>query len=65
MKDINKVFLEFAIGFAIGLSLGILIMIVKTSIENRNNYVQIRSEVWLKTGYDISYPNKWKGVCRE
>ena len=39
-------------------------LITIISVHNRNEYIRIRSEVIQATGYDISYPKEWKGVCK-
>ena len=33
-------------------------------IGKTREYSKIRSDVIVKTGYDISHPENWKGVCK-
>jgi hypothetical protein len=42
----------------------IILTITIVSAYYRNEYIRIRSEVIRATGYDISYPKEWKGVCK-
>ncbi len=42
-----------------------IVAIFVLSVWDRNRgYTRIRSEVIMATGYDILYPEKWKGVCK-
>jgi len=55
----NKISIQLIIIIIIAITLITII-----SVHNKNEYVRIRSEVIQATGYDISYPKEWKGVCK-
>jgi hypothetical protein len=54
---------KFMIPMVLLLIMSVFIMFI-LALDHRNKFIQIRSDVWVKTGYDISYPEKWKGICK-
>lgn len=47
-----------------GLILGLIIAGTAMYTYHYNVYIRVRSTVLIKTGYDISHPENWKGTCR-
>jgi hypothetical protein len=45
-------------------TLGVFAIFILSLVDRNREYTDIRSKVIMATGYDISYPEKWKGVCK-
>ncbi len=45
-------------------SISLLTLLFLSQLDRNREYTNIRANVIMATGYDISYPEKWKGVCK-